>query len=189
MAGAKEHFPRWQPLLCALRRCRRSARPRCRSGVACALAEEGRADASVDLPVARRHGARGAKRADGVRAPVGQSRHASDCIHDLRHTYSTLLLHAGAPSPASASSPDVGTPRSLRSTLIGCPASIGSTRYNRTQPPRNRRRFRHQSTQRKSFVLRMVNQAGIEPAQHRMTRHQVILWRANRQLSTDVYRA
>jgi hypothetical protein len=31
-------------------------------------------------------------------------------------------------------------------SLIGCPmcraASIGSTRYNRTQPPRNRRRFR-----------------------------------------------
>ena len=39
------------------------------------------------------------------------------------------------------------TPRSrYGSTLIGCPmcraASIGSTRYNRTQPPRNRRRFR-----------------------------------------------
>jgi hypothetical protein len=69
MAGAKEHFPRWQPwVLCALRRCRRSARPRCRSGVGhCALAE-----------------------------------------------YSTLLLQAGAPSPTSASSPDIGTPRSLR---------------------------------------------------------------------------
>ena len=33
MAGAKEHFPRWQPwVLCALRRCRRSSRPRCRCG-------------------------------------------------------------------------------------------------------------------------------------------------------------
>jgi integrase len=36
------------------------------------------------------------------------------CIHDLRHTYSTLLLQAGAPSPTSASSPDIGTPRSLQ---------------------------------------------------------------------------
>jgi hypothetical protein len=48
-----------------------------------ALAEEGRADASVDLPVARRYGARGAKRADGVRASVGQSRRSSD-LHRKR---------------------------------------------------------------------------------------------------------
>jgi integrase len=69
------------------------------------------------------------------------------CIHDLRHTYSTLLLQTGAPITYVSQQPghrDASI--TLGSTLIGCPmcraASIGSTRYSRTQPPRNRRRFR-----------------------------------------------
>jgi integrase len=52
------------------------------------------------------------------------------CIHDLRHTYSTLLLQTGAPITYVSQQPG------HRDALIG------STRYNRTQPPRNRRRFR-----------------------------------------------
>src|SRR5438094_3586494 len=67
------------------------------------------------------------------------------CIHDLRHTYSTLLLQTGALITYVSQQPghrDASI--TLGSTLIGCPmcraASIGSTRYNRTQPPRNRRR-------------------------------------------------
>jgi hypothetical protein len=69
------------------------------------------------------------------------------CIHDLRHTTQRCCCRPARQSPASASSPDIGTPRSrYGSPLIGCPmcraASIGSTGYNRTQPPRNRRRFR-----------------------------------------------
>jgi integrase len=68
------------------------------------------------------------------------------CIHDLRHTYSTPLLQTGAPITYVSQQPghrDASI--TLGSTLIGptCrAASIGSTRYNRTQPPRNRRRFR-----------------------------------------------
>jgi integrase len=69
------------------------------------------------------------------------------CIHDLRHTYSPLLLQTGAPITYVSQQPghrDASiTLRVYAHWLPMCrAASIGSTRYNRTQPPRNRRRFR-----------------------------------------------
>ena len=43
--------------------------------------------------------------ADGVRASVGQADMRQICIHDLRHSYSTLLLQAGAPIPYVSQQP------------------------------------------------------------------------------------
>ena len=161
MAGAKEHFPRWQPwVLCALRRCRRSSRPRCRSGVVRrALAEEGRADASVDLPVARRHGARGAKRADGVRASVGQSRHASD----LHPRPSAHVLNAAVADrranhlrqPAARTSGRLDHATGLRSLAARCVAPRRSARPATTgrNPRATGGGSDDESTERKSFVL------------------------------------
>jgi hypothetical protein len=159
MAGAKEHFPRWQPwVLCALRRCRRSARPRCRSGVGrCALAEEGRADASVDLPVARRHGARGAKRADGVRASVGQSRHASD-LHPRPSAHVLDAAVAGRRAITYVSQQpghrDASIATSLGSLAARCVAPRRSARPLQPRNPRaTGRGSDDESTERKSFVL------------------------------------
>ena len=97
MAGAKDHFPRWQPwVLCALRRCRRSSRPRCRSGVVRWLKKGEPMPASI-FPSPEGT----ALEERNVRTVFARLLAKADmrqiCIHDLRHTYSTLLLQTRAP--------------------------------------------------------------------------------------------
>ena len=62
-----------------------------------ALAEEGEAGTCLDVPVAGRDGARGAERAHVFTRLLEKAELAHRRIHDLRHSYATLLLQAGAP--------------------------------------------------------------------------------------------
>ena len=68
-------------------------------------------------------------------------------VHDLRHTYATLLLQAGALITYVSRQMGRAIRRSrCASTRPGCRIShdgkrIGSTRCNQTQPPRNQRLF------------------------------------------------
>ena len=192
MAGAKEHFPRWQPwVLCALRRCRRSARPRCRSGVGRrALAEEERADASVDLPVARRHGARGAKRADGVRASVGQSRHPSD-LHPRpwAHVLTAAVADRRANDlrqPAARTSGRLDHATGLRSLAARCVAPRRSARPATTgrNPRATGGGSDDESTERKSFVLNGEpdgNRTGLRLTRERSSTERKLDWQIGRQ--------
>ena len=79
------------------------------------------------------------------------------CIHDLRRTYSTLLLRAGARiiyvSPQPGHRDASITLRVYAHWLMCRAASICSTRYNRTQPPRNEGGSDDESIERKSCVL------------------------------------
>jgi Phage integrase family len=80
------------------------------------------------------------------------------CIHDLRHTYSTLLLQAGANhlrQPAARTSGRLDHATGLRSLAAPCVAPRRSARPATTDatPVQRKGGSDDESTERKSFVL------------------------------------